>query len=173
MKIRSTALALGLVLSAAAGAASAAQVNGNFQVTATVSGSCVISGANDINFGTYDPTGAQGTSALDAQGSIAVRCTAGSTNVKVALDQGMNADAGSTNETPLRRMVSGSNYLSYQLYQDSGRATVWGDGSAELVIPSFASSITPVTLDTHGRIPAGQNAAIGSYSDTVGVTVTF
>lgn len=175
MKLRSSALsALALGLALAAGSASAANTTGSFDVSATVGGSCVIAAADTIGFGTYDPTAAHASTNLDAQGKVAVRCTAGSSDVKVALDDGINADAGSTAGAPLRRMNSGANFISYGIFQDSGRANVWGaDAATESNIASFASSLVPVELVTYGRIPGGQNAAIGTYADTVGVNVTF
>lgn len=171
MKMRSSLLALALV--AVAGSASAATSTGSFDVNATVGGSCVVASADTIAFGSYDPTNLHASANLDAQGKVAVRCTAGSSNVKVALDQGANADAASTASAPARRMKSGSNFISYGIYSDTGRAAAWGAGASEQNIASFSSSLEPVELTTYGRIPAGQNAAIGSYADTVGVTVTF
>lgn len=174
MKVRNTALsALALGLALATGSASAATVSGTFDVSATVGGSCVIAAADNINFGTYDPTNVHATADLDAAGRIAVRCTAGSTNVRVALDQGLNAASGSTEEVPLRQMASGEDVISYGIFQDAGRSQVWGGGTAQVTMGEFVSSLVPVELTTYGRIPGGQNAAIGTYSDTVSVTVTF
>lgn len=168
---------LSVALLAFAGAASAGQASGTFKVTAQVQGSCIVSSTEDIQFGTYDPVNLHATSAqnLDAQGKVSVRCTAGSTNVKVALDEGLTKASGSSCATPLRQVKSAKDdVIAYSLYQDTGRATAWGcDASNEANIPSFASSLTPVELVTYGRIAGGQFVPIGTYTDTVGVTVTF
>jgi len=175
MKIRFALTALSVALVAAAGSASAVTAQGSFQVSAEVSGSCVVASADAINFGSYDPTSTHASAALDAQGKVSVRCTAGSSNVKVALDQGSNANASSTCAAPARRVTSAAGgFVSYEIYSNTGHDKVWAcDAANEQNIASFASSLTPVDLVTYGRIPGGQNAAIGTYSDTVGVTVTF
>ena len=175
MNIRNLSLALATaVLGLAAGTASAGSTQGSFDVSATVSGSCVITSAQAIAFGNYDPTAAHASADLDGAGAVAVRCTAGSTNVLVSLDQGQHADAASSAEAPLRRMSSGDDFISYSLFKDAGRSEVWGaGGSADNVIAEFTSSLVPVDLTTYGRIAGGQNASIGTYTDTVGINVTF
>ena len=148
----------------------------NFQVTATVAASCTVS-ATDIAFGTYDAVdaGANATTPLDAAGGVNVRCTRGTSTAVAALDQGANPAAGSTCANPLRQMNGGgAERLRYDIYQDGARNTPWGcDAANTQAIPTFTSSLTPVSLTTYGRIPAGQDAAIGSYTDTVQVEVTF
>jgi len=167
--------ALSVALFAAAGSASAATATGSFQVSAEVTGSCVVAAADAIAFGSYDPTSTHASAALDAQGKVSVRCTAGSSNVKVALDQGSNAAGASTCAAPARQVKSAAGGLvSYGIFSNSAHDQAWAcDAANEQTIASFASSLTPVDLVTYGRIPGGQNAAIGTYSDTVGVTVTF
>ena len=176
MKNRIALTALALAMFGAASTASAATAPGTFQVSAQVNGSCVVTSADAIDFGSYDPTAAHASTALDAQGKVSVRCTSGSTGVSVALDQGTNAKAGSTCAAPSRQIKSAAGDLvSYEVYSTSGRDQVWAcDSAANAVsLPVFTSSLVPVDLTTYGRIPAGQNAAIGTYSDTIGVTVSF
>lgn len=146
----------------------------NFQVTATVAASCTVT-ATDIAFGAYDPAEANATAPLDASGTVNVRCTRGTSTAVAALNQGLAPATGSTCANPLRQMSgAGAERLRYDIYQDGVRNTVWGcDASNSQAIPSFTSSLTPVQLITYGRIPAGQDAAIGNYTDTVQVSVTF
>ena len=63
-------------------------------------------------------------------------------------------------------------YLSYALYQDSGRSTNWGNvvGTSTLAGTGTGSA---VGVTVYGRITANQQAALGSYSDTITVTVTY
>lgn len=175
MKTRLLALSLTLGLSLVAGSASAATATGSFDVSATVNGSCVVASASAISFGSYDPTATHSTASLDVDGTVAVRCTAGSANVRVSLDQGANALSSSSAAAPARSMVDADGgSIAYGIYKDAARTEAWGaTGAADNVIPSFASSLVPVELTTYARIPGGQNAAIGTYTDTVGVTVTF
>lgn len=169
-------LALALIAASAAGSAFAAPspVTANFQVTANVAASCTVSATN-IAFGAYDPADANATNPLDANGSVSVRCTRGTSTALATLSQGANSATGSTCANPLRQMTGGGTLrLRYDLYQEAGRTVVWGcDATNDLPIPTFTSSLTPVVLTTYGRIPAGQDAAIGSYTDTVQVSVTF
>lgn len=167
-------LALSCLVATGSAFAGASPQNANFQVTANVAASCTVSATN-IAFGAYDPADANATAPRDANGSVTVRCTRGTSTAVAALNQGANPATGSTCASPLRQMNGGSTLrLRYDLYQDAGRATVWGcDATNDQPIPTFTSSVTPVTLTTFGRIPAGQDAAIGSYTDTVQVSVTF
>lgn len=152
-----------------AGQANAATVTANLSVTATVSASCSIS-TNTLAFGAYDPVGTNASTPLDGLGGVVVTCTNGAPTT-VTLGQGAHANTGSTDAAPLRRMVSGANFLSYSLYQDAGRATTWGNTSGTGVAHTGTGTATTVTV--YGRVAAGQNVASGSYTDTVVATVTF
>jgi spore coat protein U-like protein len=67
-------------------------------------------------------------------------------------------------------------FLAYGLYTDAGRSKVWGFSngvntmSQSLSVPNKSSRST--TFIIYGRVPALQDAAVGSYSDLVQVTVT-
>ena len=144
------------------GAASATPVN--VAMSASVAANCVLT-AGSLDFGAYDPLGANDTADLDQTGTFTVRCVKGS-NAQVGLGDGMNYSTG-------RRLVSGgSNYLNYELYKDSGRSTVW---TAVLAgrLAYTATTKTAQTLTIYGRITGGQDAAAGSYVDTVVATADF
>lgn len=143
-----------------------------FNVTANVPGTCVIDSTTDITFADYDPTSANATNALDAAGSVNVRCTKGIA-ATVTLDQGSNADAASTCANPLRQMANGTERLRYDIYADSARTLAWGCDAANSQDFTSTSAAAPKTLATFGRIPAGQDVPSGSYSDTVTVVVIF
>jgi spore coat protein U-like protein len=66
----------------------------------------------------------------------------------------------------------GTGRLGYDLYTNAGRSTVWGCTTTNDVDVTSTSSAANV-MTVYGRIPAGQDVATGSYSDTVVVTVTF
>lgn len=165
--IRLLALA-SLVLVGFAGVARAGTATSNMSVTATVSNSCTIS-AGALAFGAYNTVAG---SAVDASGTITVACTKGSSNT-VTLGQGSNANTGSTDAAPLRRLKdTGTNYLSYSLYQDSGRTTAWANTAGTGLGYSAASSASS-NLTVYGRISASQDGPAGSYSDTVVATITY
>jgi spore coat protein U-like protein len=143
----------------------------NLSDTTTVSANCTISTATAA-FGTYDPVSANASSAPDGTGTVTVTCTNGS-SATVTLDQGANADTGSTDAAPLRRLKdSGTNYLSYSLYSDSARTTVWGNTAGTGVVAHTGDGMA-TALTVYGWIAAGQNKPAASYSDTVVATVTF
>ena len=72
-----------------------------------------------------------------------------------------------------RRMAGGTDFLSYELYQDSSRSTVWGSGVAAGETIVTAPSKAARTFTVYGRVPAGQDVAAGSYNDTVVATINF
>jgi spore coat protein U-like protein len=141
----------------------------NMTVDATISATCTIS-TTAVNFGTYDPIVAHKTAALAGTGGVTTTCTNGSA-ATITLGQGANATATSTDAAPERQMASGTNRLSYQLYSESTRTTVWGNTST--TGKAITGSGTASTETVYGSVPAGQNKPTGTYSDTVVATVTF
>lgn len=158
-------------LSALSGTVRAGTATSNLPMSATVSNNCTIDASGGVAFGNYDPvvTNASTGSDLAASGTISTTCTNGAI-VTVTLGQGANADAGSTDTAPVRRMLAGaSDYLSYQLYTDSAHTTVWDNSTGESVNGTGAAVSTTV----YGLATKGQNVPTGSYADTVVATVTF
>ena len=123
-----------------------------------------------IAFGTYDPLS---LAPLDGVGTLKVICDKNNVSVVFALDRG-----GSSTFLP-RQMNSGGNLLPYNLYVGSpSSGIVFGDGTggtqtgnATTQQVGLATFIGQVMV--FGRIQPGQNAAFGSYSDTIHVQVTF
>ena len=158
------------VLALGVGVANAAPspLTDQFDVTADVIDSCLLS-TNPLAFGNYDPVDANdavGTD-VDASTTISTTCTLG-TGITINLDQGDNFSA-------TRRMhlnSAGLDYfLSYDLYRNA-YATLWTNAAG------LAAEGTGAAVNTtiEGRIPKGQNATtlkVGSYQDTVTVTVSF
>ncbi len=140
----------------------------NMSVTASVSNNCTLS-TPTFAFGSYDPIGTNASTPLDATADLTVTCTQGASTT-ITMDQGSNADTGSTAASPLRRLKTGSEYLSYNLYTDSGRTTVWNGTTGA----SYTGTGSSTSVTVYGRISSGQTSAnAGSYSDTVAVTITF
>jgi len=159
-----------LVLLAAASSTDAATQTSNLSVTASVAANCAISTA-PVAFGAYDPVSANASTALNGTGTVNVTCTSGASTT-VTLGQGANPAGGSTAAAPARRLNDGgTNYLTYSLYQDSGRTTAWGDTAGTGVASTGTGTQTAITV--YGAVAAGQSVPAGSYSDTVVATVTF
>ena len=125
--------------------AMAASATANLGVSATVTNNCTISTAA-LAFGSYDPVVANASSNLDGTGTVVVACTKGAT-----------ATIG----------------LTYELYQDSGRSTIWSDSGAGLLSPTAAPSKAPRNFTVYGRVTGNQDVPAGNYSDTVVATVNF
>jgi len=145
----------------------AQQATANLQVTASVKKQCTIT-TTPVNFGAYDPIVTNKASNLDQQGTVVVTCTKGA-GAKVWLALGSNA-SGST-----RRMQGpdAAAFLSYELYKDASRSSVWGnDDTTGLDVPP-ATTANPQTFTVYGRVPSGQDATVGNYADTVVATVNF
>ncbi len=135
-------------------------------VTASISKNCVIT-TTPVTFGAYDPVVAHSTAPLDGTGTVTVTCTKGAL-AKIGLNDGSNAQGS------VRRMrLSAAAYLEYQIYKDASRTSVWGDGIFDSMWVLPAPNRNPRTYPVYGRVPANQDATVGSYSDTVVATVDF
>jgi spore coat protein U-like protein len=134
-------------------------------VSATVARNCSIT-TTAVAFATYDPVVANATAPLDGTGSVVVTCTKGA---GTRIDLGLGANVAGTT----RRMAGGTDFLTYQLYQNTGRTTVWGSGAAAGLIIPVAPSRAARTFTVFGRVPAGQDVGAASYSDSVVATINF
>jgi spore coat protein U-like protein len=131
--------------------------------------SCTVSNSA-INFGIYDPL--DPTNDDNNAGSVQISCKVTGSGTAL-IDVALGAAAGTLTQ---RRLVNGTNFLNYNIYTNPSYTTIWGDGTAGTFTQSGALSKTVETMSwvLYGRIPAGQlNAAPGTYTDTVQVTVTF
>lgn len=134
----------------------------NVAISANVAANCVLT-AGSVAFGTYDPLVANDTTPLDQTGTFTIRCVKGVT-ADVGLDDGVNG---------ARQMSDGgTELLGYELYQDGGRTTAWtASGAGRYSYTAANRSATTLTI--YGRIPAGQDVAAGSYTDTVVASAEF
>ncbi len=125
---------------------------------------------SDVNLGAYDPTG---SAPNDTSGTITVNCTG-----LLALLGSVEASAspGSSGNPLQRTMRQGGDSLAYNLYVDSARTIIFGDGNgatATLVAPLNGLLIFNQSLLFYARLPAGQWARAGTYSDAIVITVTY
>ncbi len=63
--------------------------------------------------------------------------------------------------------------LTYELYKDTGHATVWGDTADTALDLPAAPNRNPRNFTVYGRVAAAQDATVGNYTDTVVATVNF
>ncbi len=139
---------------------------GTLTPSAVVIARCTVSGASTLAFGAYDPVVTNRGTNLDvAPNALSVSCTRGAPSVTIALDLGLHAVGAA------RFMASGVNKMQYEIYTTAARTTVW---NATNKVAYASTSMAATTLPVYGRIPSGQDVAIGaSYADTITATVNF
>lgn len=147
------------------GSAHAATTSSTMNVSATVTANCTVS-TSAVAFGSVNPLSG---SNVDASGGITVTCTSGTGWTATA-----GVGAGSGASYAARRMTAGSDLLSYNLYTDSARTSVWGDGSGSTATIAGTGTGAGQNVTVYGRVGSGQSTVPpGSYADTVAVTVTY
>jgi spore coat protein U-like protein len=120
-----------------------------------------------MDFGVYSPLDA---SPLDTVGTVSARCQGGTGLIRFHLSPGNSGDAGA------RLLFNGTSQLPYNIYLDAPRTRIWGDGTggtSEALRIQTRRGRTEHSVTAYGRIPAGQDAAAGAYSDDIVVTVIF
>jgi spore coat protein U-like protein len=130
---------------------------------------CALSVVTDVAFGTYDPFNA---TALDTNGQLNVTCS-GSGNTPTFT---VSLNTGNLGSYTPRRMSSGPETLNYNLYINTARTTIWGDGTSGTSVVSETRNCKNAGCNyiVYSRIPALQTtAAVGAYSDSITVTLTF
>jgi spore coat protein U-like protein len=139
--------------------------------------SCSVA-ATGVVFGTYDIS--LGTPE-DSTGDVTVTCSyvppGGGTgvNIQASLSPGVSGSYSP------RQMAFGAARLNYNLYRDAARTSIWGNGLSGTGIATASFTVGPgvgngtriAQFPVYGRVPALQPVAMGGYSDTIIVTVTF
>lgn len=158
----------------------AGQQTASVSISANVAQSCTTlnSSSGTIAFGTYDPFANASTPLDDNTGvTFTTHCSAGASNVYYSVDGGSNCTNSPVSGD--RALKNGSNYLAYQLYEDSAHSKPWVidstcAGTTQLSSGTITSSTQDLTFSVFGRIPAGQDPAVGNgYTDTVTVAVNY
>jgi spore coat protein U-like protein len=100
-------------------------------------------------------------------GSVTYQCTLG-VNIIVTLGRGSSATFNP------RTMRNGAEVLNYNLYREAALQTIWGDGTGGTqTYTALATVLFPTTVTVYAQLPAGQDVAVGSYSDSVVATIIF
>lgn len=143
------------ILVATPRAAHAASVQGTFTVTAAVVKNCIVT-TNNIDLGNYDPTS---TVQLSVTQNVSVSCTKGTSGVSIGL--------ASTSWT----LKDGSgNAIPYKIFQGA-TSTDWT--ATPWTGISFAAAKTAQNFGANAKPDVGVDVPVGTYTDTVTVTVTF
>ncbi|CNK10472.1 MULTISPECIES: spore coat U domain-containing protein [Yersinia] len=151
-----------------------------FTVKATILPGCILgSGTADsssfgtLNFGNVSSL-ATPINIVSSQnaGSIVIQCS-GTPSLTLALNSGANT-AG--NIASGRRLLNSSTgeYLSYQIFQDSARSIIWGDGSNGGATQIISGNSTLQQIVLYAQLFASSTLpTAGNYTDTLLVTITY
>ncbi|WP_161989015.1 Csu type fimbrial protein [Sphingomonas glacialis] len=132
-----------------------------FTITAIVQAACTVE-SQSLSFGGY--------AGLETDGVAVVTVTCTNTTT---YNLGLSVGDGNGATITTRRMTGPSSAtLDYQLFQDSGRTTNWGDTvGADTMAGTGTGSAQSLSIS--GRIPSAQWVRPGSYSDVVIATVSY
>jgi spore coat protein U-like protein len=138
---------------------------------------CRLIAVPGIAFGTYDPLS---TAPTDTLTNVRVTCerNGGPQIVTLTMRIGPGTNSSSAQTRRMRLVGAGTDYLSYGLYRDVSRSSVWGSSETvdtvsqtlSIPVPNKGTASTDFTI--YGRIPASQDVSVGTYADTVAVTLT-
>jgi len=166
---------LSLAIASLAAPALAADTT-TFNVKIIITKACTITAAaaTDVDFGSALSTA---TTPSNAQGTITAQCSA-LTPYTVALNAGANA--GTANDVTTRRMkntdasVTANNFVGYQLYRDAGHTNVWGATTGTNTVAGTGTGLAQA-YPIYGQVanPSVNNAATGTYQDTVTATISY
>lgn len=161
-------------------AASAGTSPGTLTVTASVADKCTV-GSPTLAFGAYDPLVTNSVTDLAGSTSLTYACVKDPGHVIwIDLGQGSNyGSAASPYNATYNAMTDGTDFLAYELCQDAACTKTWttGDPGASPVTnkgvrvasPGIAGSSTTI----YGLVLHAQDVGVGSYSDSVAITINF
>jgi len=148
----------------------------NMNVTATISATCTMSNT-DLDFGDYDATGTNSSRDLLATATISTSCTSG-TNGVISMSGGSHV-LFCTSSKCHRQMANQdeTSFLRYNIYTNESLSwgSVWSDNTSATneVVQVIGSGVSQNTT-VYGEITKNQrNAAAGSYTDTITITLNY
>lgn len=131
--------------------------------TATILPNCLLS-ATDVNFGAVGSL----TPGVAATGMISATCT-NSTAFTLSLSNGLGP--GATGPTS-RQMTLGVNAITYGLYQDSAHSLPFGSTTGVDTASGTGNGLVQ-SFPVYGFVPSQPTPTVGSYADTIVVTLTY
>jgi spore coat protein U-like protein len=120
-----------------------------------------------LNFGNYNTFS---SAPLDATGKVNVNCDTG-LPFTVILDKG--GTSGSDFHQRKLGTAGRRDGLRFNLYRDSARQEIWGDGTGNTFVVTGIGTGETNTFTVYGRMPAGQNVPGELYSDRINVIVEW
>lgn len=138
--------------------------------TSALSQSCNFT-ITSLNFGTIDVTA---NTASTTSGTYSATCTALLSATTTC--PSINAGSGGSSSGSPRYLVNGANQLAFNLFSDSGYATIWGSyfwgfpyGAPTVNIPTVILGNGNASVSIYARIPNGQQTLpAGTYTSSFG-----
>ena len=130
--------------------------------SATAQASCNVTPAN-LNFGSVGFL----SSTKDATSSVSVLCT-----ISLPYMVGLSGGNANVSDPTQRKMSKGVEQITYGLYRDPARSQPWGSTSGTNTVSGTGSGASQ-SVPVYGRVPPQTTPSLGTYSDTVVVTVTY
>lgn len=138
---------------------------GTIPVSAVIVDSCTLA-VNPLAFGTYAQLALTGTTIVTTNCTLGGMTTLSASNGSHVTGSFQRNMSNSTN-------TSSSTVLPYNLYTDSARSVVWGDGTNSTATISLTGTGNTVNTTIYGNIPASSVLVPGTYNDSVVVTLTY
>jgi spore coat protein U-like protein len=166
-----------LALNAGPASAGPSQVSATGNVTQNCT--ALTPSTTAMTFPAYDVfTNANTPDSDPTPATFTTKCTNGSSNVYYTVSGGNNCTNSPVSGD--RAMKSGSNYLAYQLFQDSGYSQPWAinpttcAGTTQVSSGAITSDSQSLSFRLYAQIPAGQDPPVASnYTDQVTVAVNY
>lgn len=134
-------------------------------ILAANSSGCSVS-ADNLDFGNYRPFS---NSHNNARANIYIDCHHHfrskpeniTTWVTIILSR------GHSNSYANRELISNNNSLSYNIYTNSQRTQIWGDGTQNTSTVTTSVKTSQKVVRMYGRIPKSQSIPPGVYTDNI------
>jgi spore coat protein U-like protein len=127
---------------------------------------CTI-GVTSISFSNYDVFS---NAPVDSAGTVSISCS--KDIVKAFVTLGTSSNSGMVNPRRMKRS-GGNDLLDYNIFSDVTRTAVVGNTPIEFRRPSGKPAPWGESFSIYARIPPGQDVSVGSYSDSVSVSVDW
>ena len=158
MKNLKKALLAAVAATVLANGAFAATATNQFQARIEIQADCEVTSPTTLDFGTSGLLNAN----VDASSTFNVKCTNG-VGYTISLGNGANA-SGTQN-----RMENNGEFVNYETYSDSARTQVWDASSTVAGTGTGADQ----SYTVYGRVPPQNTPSVGTFTDTVTITVTY
>jgi len=113
--------------------------------------------------------------ATTGRGKVSVRCNAGMSMSKDStISYSVAISTGHSGSYHQRKMFNGHDSLIYNLYTNPSHTRIWGDDTRGTHKVFAVSRINnSKTIRVYGRISPHQDVEVGTYIDTITVTLEF